>query len=199
MVRFDTLLNALDTRRIPRPRDDSYFEFQSAGGLARAEIPFTGGTTFKIGPTGHIWFADTGDYRRYKRSAEGDTVLIFSRDFQPLSVTSADIDSAIVGLDWFVRQGGRIDRSRFPRERPAISSFCLDDESRLWVVPFVASENMGRLIDVFEPSGRYLGRLRLPFRLAPDPIPVFRHGAIFAVTLDKFQVPYVVRAEIEKP
>ena len=199
MVRFDTLMNALDTLRIPRPPADRYFELRSEGGFSRAGIRYSATVTSRFDPLGYIWFSHTGDYRVYKRTIDGDTTLIVSRDYEPLPVTSAEIDSAIIGLDWFTRQGGRVDRSRFPRVKPALTTIYIDDESRLWVVPYTAGDSRGRMLDVFESSGHYLGRVPLPFRISANPIPLFRNGCIYTVTTDEFGVPYVVRGRIVKP
>ena len=199
MVRFDTLMKPLDTIRVPRPPDDRYVEIQPEDGFTRAGIPYTASIISRIGPNGFLWFANTGDYHVYKRAVEGDTVLIVSRDFKPLPVTGAEIDSAIVALEWFTRQGGRIDRSRFPSVKPALRSLYIDDEHRLWVVPVLAGEETGSELDVFDASGRYLGRLPMPFRLLDNPIPLFRGGNIYGVTVGEFDVPYVVKARIVKP
>ena len=126
-------------------------------------------------------------------------MMVFSRDFHPLPVTSAEIDTAMVSLDWFTQQGGRIDRSRLPSEKPALVSLYVDEEEQLWVLPVTADGDRGRLLDVFDVDGRYLGRLRLPFEMRTGPIPVFRNGSIYAVTMDEFGVPYVVQARIVKP
>ncbi len=199
MVRFDTLLQPLDTIRIPTPPENSYFELRSEDGIVTAGIPYTASVTSRIGPAGHLWFANTGDYRVYKRQVDGDTALIVSRDFEPLRVSSEEVDSAIAGLDWFTRQGGRIDRSRFPGLKPALNTLYVDDEDNLWVVPVTSLDESWRLLDVFESSGRYLGRVRLPFRLSAGPIPIIRGGFLFCVTADEFNVPYVIRARIVKP
>jgi hypothetical protein len=197
MVRFDTLLNPLDTIRVPRPPDDRYFELHSETGSVTAGIPFTASITSRIGPNGNLWFANTGNYHIYKRSVEGDTSLKISREFEPLPVSAEEIDSAVARLEWFTRQGGRVDRSRFPSVKPVLRSLYLDDEGRVWVEPIAESHESGSPIDVFDVDGRYLGRMHLPFRLGS--IPRFRHGNIYAVTFDEVGVPYVVRGRIEKP
>lgn len=51
------------------------------------------------------------------------------------------------------------------------------------------------LLEVDE-EGRYLGRLDLPFKLNSYPRPIFRHGMIYGITLDEFEVPFVVRARV---
>ena len=53
-----------------------------------------------------------------------------------------------------------------------------------------------RVLDVFDEEGRYLGRFDLPFKLDSYPRPIFRHGMIYGITLDEFDVPFVVRARL---
>ena len=178
---------------------DSFFQHRSESGTSRTGIPFAGRIVSRLDPTGHLWFANSADYRIYKRTNDGDTVLVVSREFEPLPVTGAEVDSAIFFLEWFTRQGGRIDRSRIPSVRPALTTLYVDDESQLWVVPVLVGGDSGRQLDVFNASGRYLGRMPTPFRLSGNPIPIFRRGRIYAVTMDEFGVPYVVRGRIKKP
>lgn len=199
MVRFDTLLNPLDTIPIPRAPDVRYFELRTGDGMIQAGVPFSAGISWTIAATGHLWFANTGEYRVFERNQRSDTVLIVSREFDPIPVTGAEVESAIADLDWFTEQGGRIDRSRIPTHKPAVSSLYVDDDGFVWIVPVAAAEDSGRLLDVFEPSGRYLGRVRLPFRLLTGPLPLFRHGMVYGVTSDEFDVPYVVRARVVRP
>ncbi len=65
----------------------------------------------------------------------------------------------------------------------------------------VSGEDGGRAFDVFDPEGRYLGMLSLPFPLplASNPEPIIRDGVLHGVTSDESGVPYVVRARIVKP
>jgi hypothetical protein len=49
---------------------------------------------------------------------------------------------------------------------------------------------------VFDPIGRFLGSLTLPFSLASNPSPIIRDGVLYGVTRDELDVPYVVRARI---
>jgi len=199
MVRFDTLLNPLDTIRVPRPPEDRYFELRTDGGFSRAGIPYSASIESRIGPNGDLWFATTGNYHLYKRSLAGDTSLIISREFETVPVSAEEVDSAIARLEWFTRQGGRVERSRFPSVKPAVHSFYLDDDGHVWVVPVVPDTGSGYPADVFDPDGRYLGRVQLDSGLRGNPIPIFLRGRIYAATFDDFGVPYVVRIRIEKP
>ena len=47
----------------------------------------------------------------------------------------------------------------------------------------------GRVLDVFDAEGRYLGRLELPFTLRSYPTPIFRNGKLYATTTDELEVP----------
>ncbi len=200
LVRYDERLEPVDT--IWPPRDENLAFFESAtrtGGWMRAGIPFRPGLVWRLSPTGHIWFALTGTYQLFQRTLDGDTLRVISREFTPLPVTAEDVDSAVVQLEWFTRQGGKIDRSRFPSVQPALRTFFLDDEGNIWVGPRTRERLSGRLLEVFDPQGRYLGPVRLPVALSLYPPPILRNGMIYGVTLDELDVPYLFRARIDKP
>ena len=47
-------------------------------------------------------------------------------------------------------------------------------------------------------AGIWAGSTDLPFKLNSYPRPIFRHGMIYGVTLDEFDVPFVVRASVRR-
>ena len=118
-------------------------------------------------------------------------------------MTDAEREEAIEELEWFTSQGGQIDRSKFPKSKPVTASFFIDDEGNLWVERRVAAsdaDDEGRLFDLFDAEGHYLGMLRLPFELGWSiPEPIVRKGVLYGVTSDEIGVLYVVRARIVKP
>ena len=80
-----------------------------------------------------------------------------------------------------------------------VSFFC-DDEGNLWVeLTATTAEEDGYLFDIFDPEGRYLGALRLPFPLQLSPEPIVRGGILYGATTDELGAPVVVRARIVKP
>ena len=196
LVRFDRNLEPLDTIAIPRwDGEDNFFELQSENGRVRAGVRHSPGISWQfVRRTPHMWIARTGEYRFIQQTLDGDTVRTVSREFDPLPVTGEDIDSAVAGLEWFTRQGGKIDRSRFPSVKPAVQRFYVDDVGRLFVAPVTTAEEDGSILDVFDADGRYLGRVDVPFELGSYPRTIFRAGKIYAVTSDEFDVPFVVRA-----
>jgi sugar lactone lactonase YvrE len=200
LVRFDDQMEPKDTIQIPRyTGGGDFFELRSGDSRMRASVPFSPGVTWQLSSTGHVWFAMTGDYRLYQRTMAGDTVRTISREFDPLPVTEADHEDIEEQLEWFTRQGGKIDRNKFPKFKPAIRSFYLDDAGNQWVMPVTETKDRGRLFDIFDTDGRYLGRVRVPFVVQTFPKPIIRYNTLFAVTVDDLDVPYVVRARIHKP
>lgn len=203
LVKYDASLTPLDTIVPPRHNyPDRFFEARTQGGFMRYSVPYSPGLVWRLSPSGGFWAALTGDYRLFELDANGDTLRVITRAFTPIAVTAADIDSAIEGLASFTRQGGTIDRSKFPSVKPAIQNFVQDDRGNLWVAPITPQYSRGnnpRVMDVFDPIGRYLGRVDLPFELGLYPLPVFRAGKLYAVTRDELEVPYVVVALIEDP
>ena len=200
LVRFDDQMEPVDSVAIPRWQGkENFFELVGEGGHSRMRttVPFSPGLTSKfVRGTRHIWFALTGEYEIYQTSMAGDTVRVISRAFDPLPVTGEDMDSALVRLKWFTDQGGEVDRSKIPNTKPGLQQFYVDDRGQIFVTPVTERALTGRVLDVFDAEGRYLGRLELPFQLRSYPTPIFRDGKLYATTIDEFEVPYLVRADL---
>ncbi|MGH9896199.1 MAG: hypothetical protein ACREA0_30245, partial [bacterium] len=153
------------------------------------------GLVWSLDPRGYVWLGVTTPYRIYQTRLQGDTVRIIERAYEPVPVASDEKDSAVAGMKWFTDQGGKVDPSRIPDVRPAFAGFFFDDRGHLWVAPVVKREQ-GRGFDVFDPEGRFLGRVRSGFRLLLRPAPTIRGDLLYAVTEDESGIPYLVRARI---
>lgn len=197
LVRYDTAMTAGDTLRPPRWDGQAYFEHQTGGGSLRATVPYTSSLQWLLTPDGDFWALRTGSYELFRLSARGDTLRKVTRGFDPLPVSAEEKDAAVAGLSWFTNQGGTIDRSRIPDRKPAARGFFLAADGYLWVTPTVAdSAAQARTFDVFDPEGRFLGPVVLPFPLAEYPRPLFQGDRIIGVTHDATGVPYLVRARV---
>ena len=197
LVRHDASLQPLDTLKIPTdPRPRESFELRSANGRMVAGVPYQGGLRWKLSPTGTIWAMLTDDYRMFEIDEDGDTLRTITREFTPLPVTVEDREAAQEDMEWFIEQGGQVDWSKLPSTKPATESLFFDDEGRIWVRPVTPRSEEGRRLDVFDPTGRFLGSLTLPFSLTSNPSPIIRDGVLYGVTRDELDVPYVVRARI---
>lgn len=201
VVRYDTMLTPEDTLEVPRdPVEREFFVLPNErGGRLRAGIPYTGSFRWQLSARGTIVAVLTDEYRFIEFGPEGDTLRTITREFDPLPVTAEDRDSAVIEMEWFTRQGGKIDLTKLPSSKPALQSFFWDDEDDLWVLPIVEWSRLYRVADVFDSTGRYLGEVELPFALATFPVPRIRNNVLYGVTTDELDVPFVVRARIEKP
>ena len=206
MARFDQSYIPIDTISLPEnPVDGESFDLVNEDGFTTmsAAVPFQGFMAWRFSPTGTVWRLLTGHYELTEMTTDGEVLRRVTKDHEPIPVTDEEREQAIENLEWFTSQGGQIDRSKFPASKPATASFFIDDEGNLWVEQQVAasdSDNAGRIFDLFDPEGRYLGTLRLPFSLAwSRPEPIVRDGILYGVTRDELGVQYVVRARIAKP
>lgn len=199
LERFDSDINSLDTIAIPTdPMERERFEYRDENNHIAAGIPFAPEFRWWLAPNGTLWGMLEGSYRLFQLTLGGDTLRSLTREFTPLPVTETDMEVAREDLEWFIREyGGKVDWSKIPDHKPATEDFFFDDEGNIWVVPVTTAEQEWRVVDIFDPEGRYLGRIDLPFRLA-RPYPVIRDNVMHAVIEDEMEVPYVVRVRIEK-
>jgi hypothetical protein len=202
LAQYDSELQPVDTLfppDEPYDLDSRRFELRSADGSSytAARIPFSPTFRWRFEPDGTFWGLVSGDYRLFQLNTAGDTLRTISREFEPYPVTDEEIDAALERLDWFTQRGGKVVRSRIPSKKPPTEAFFFDDEGNLWVVRVTTAEDEWRVMDVFDPIGRYLGEVRLPFRLSNER-PVVRGADFWAVTTDELDVPYVVRGRIVK-
>lgn len=201
LLRYDTAFTPADTLDVPiDPVERESFRLSSPDGhsMMVAGVPFQGGFRWKVAPNGGIWAFVTDQYRLFELDNAGDTIRTITRDYDPLPVTDEDREQAKEDMKWFLDQGGRADWSKLPDVKPAATSFFLDDEGDIWVERVTEPGSDGSSFDVFDPRGRFLGNVRTPFALS-GPEPIIRDGTLWGVTRDALEVPYIVRARIEKP
>jgi hypothetical protein len=201
LVRYDSALNPIDTIDTPRYTGaEDYFELRtSRGGSMRTSVPFSPSIEWRLTQAGDFWAALTGPYELLRLARNGDTLRTVKMVVDPIPVTGEEVDSAIARLNWFTSQGGKVDRSRIPGTKPALGALYVADDGYLWVQLTTRDrKDRGRVFDVLDPAGRYLGRVRLPFQLSEYPTPLFRNGMIYGVTQNELEVPFVVRARVRR-
>ncbi len=198
LIRYDSLNEPVDTFFPPR-YDAPVFELRTENALMAYSVPFAESMVWRLRPGGTLWFGVSDRYRLYERTLEGDTLRIVEKPFEPLPVTSEELEEALEGLESFTEQGGRMDRSRIPDRKPAFEGFLFDDRDNLWVRPVVEAALEDRVFDVFDPEGRWLGRVESPVALRSSPAPTVVGDAVYGVTRDELDVPYVVRLRIVRP
>lgn len=198
LVRHDSTMAALDTFPLPEHEPLTYELVQDGRTRMAASVPFAPRQQWLVARDGTLWFGVSGEYRLYQRSLEGDTLRIVEKEHDPIPVTSAERDEAL-DQDFYrdmTEQGADIDPDLIPPVRPAWTSFTVDRDGYLWVVPQIP-DSMATALDLFDPEGRYLGRrvVSAPIQGA-SPGPVMRGGHLYAVTRDELGVQYVLRAPL---
>jgi hypothetical protein len=198
LVRYGRNLVPEDTLGIST-YESEYFELVSPDGTQhRTNVPFSPYMVWRVDRDGFVWSGVTDRYRLNRARFAADTVLVMERESPPVRITGAELDAMLENFKWFTDLGGKIDRRRIPRVKPPIFSLFFDDHGRPWVIPAgPAGEQTS--FDVFEPSGRYLGRVASPLKVLFSPAPVVRGDYLYGVTQDEQGVNSVVRLRIERP
>ncbi|HEX7051941.1 MAG TPA: 6-bladed beta-propeller [Longimicrobiales bacterium] len=170
--------------------------------VANGSMPlmdYGGSIVAAAGADGSIWFADSREYRIYRRSLEGDTTLVFS-----LPVTAPPLGEAereYVRKRWARRPELRAEQlEALPETKPIVYGIVPDNAGHIYVFADVAGVPPGTFVDVFRESGEYLGRMALPMPvpLTPGRPPVV-HATLehlYVVVSDGLDVPYVSRLRI---
>lgn len=198
LVRHDRAFAPLDTIPVPGdPVERQEFSIVVDGRVVEDEpVPFQGGLDWWLSSSGTIWALLTDRYRLFELSPSGDTLRVVTKSFKPVPVSEAERAEALEDLRPFMERGGKVDHSRIPRHKPAVSSFFLGADGQLWVEK-VEPDQMGRRVfDVFDTTGRYLGAVAVPFQLRRYPSPIVREGFLYGVIRDELDVEYVVRARV---
>jgi sugar lactone lactonase YvrE len=200
IIRTDAAGQPRDTFRLPRFEEE---RFQITRGDARNQhvtqvtVPFTGRQVWTLDPQGRVWIANTAKYRIERHTFDGVVDAVVEREHPRVPVTRDERAGMLKAYPEFTRQGGKIDISRIPDVHPVHGGFLFDDAGRLWVMP-VTGRREQRVLDVFEPDGRYLGRVALP---APhrSTLKAIRGNRMVVVIRDDDDVQSLAVIRIEKP
>ncbi len=196
LVRYSADLAAEDVIPLPEYQQPTFTASVGPGRVMAAGVPFAPTQYWTIDPAGSLWSGVSSEYRLVQQNFAGDTLRIVEREHTPDRLTEADLEAAMERLEGFVSQGGQIDRSLIPDTRPVFGPFFVDDASRLWVaVPRGPEDGLGFELDVFDPEGRYLGRVESNVGDLSGRALV-RGEYFYAVVRDELEVARVVRLRI---
>lgn len=186
---------AMDTVALPYYEDARYVARYPNGHVrSAASVPFAPRLTWRFDSRGYIWFGVSDRYRIVQRTLAGDTIRIIERSFERLPVNDQERERAVERLQSFIERGGEVDLSRIPDEKAVFHTFNLDSEGYLWVQPVLSRADIDAgaraHYDVFDPSGRYLGRVRSEVGIfLGHPATIIRHNVIYSVTYGRLGVP----------
>jgi hypothetical protein len=195
LVRYDSLLNAVDTLPLPEhPAGPAEIQVPVTGGVATYPKPFAGTTAWALTSDGGMWVAITDQYKLLRLSEDMDTVRVATKPFEPVPVPGEERDEI---LERFRDLGADLSRFAIPDSKPAIANLFVDDRDFAWVIPVLPGDETGSLAQVFDTLGVFLGEVQIPIRVRFSPV-IIRDETLTAVTTDSLGVPYVVQFQIQK-
>jgi hypothetical protein len=166
-------------------------------------IPLAVSFALALDSRGHIWFNHGSQYRLFRRTIDGDTLLAVSLEgVQPARISESEVDSIVRGFREAAASLG-LPRRQLPRAgdlpayRPAISRLLVDDSGHVLVFPSMKGYLEGSVMDVFsETTGEYLGRVELPVQLKTH-LPAWAGpGLLYLVSEDENGVHRIVRVDL---
>lgn len=174
------------------------FLLVDSNGQTRASmpVPFSPETIRYIDAQGGLWFGTNDQYRIVLRRLIGDTIRIIERAYEPVPITDGEVQIALKPAETFLKNGGRLDGPAPPTFKPAYRWFVVDDHGYLWVSLYMRDPDDGQYLEVFDPGGRLLGRVRVAFRFDPAVLPVIKGASFLAVGRDELDAQYVIRGRI---
>lgn len=191
-VRRDTAATIIDTvaalRYPPRPEGGPLEGRLRSDEENRALARMLPRFLWTIGPDGTIWEGLTNQGSFAARGASGDTVRIIHTAHRSPTLSENDQQAADLIRDI-------VSEPILPQRYQAL--YATDDGHLLAQVPG-EDQALGRTLDVFDPEGRFLGPVELPFAPHPRAEHAFRGDTIYAVTLDALDVPQIVKAVIQR-
>lgn len=200
LIRLDGEYRPIDTLLLPTATSD-HILFRRGGTMVMSmPDPFSAAPVWTLDPRGGVWSSMAETYRLDHISLSGDTVRTVTLGVPNASVTEAERDSAVASFRELAREfAGDAQPNRgpeIPELKPSLKAIHVDDEGFLWTEPFLA-QGAPPSLDVFDPQGRYLGRVSLPVEPWRAASLVVRGNNIAMVTADDLGVQYVVRLAIE--
>ena len=199
LARFDQSFTPIDTIAIPESpvEIEEFLHNDSEGGSFGMDVPFQGSFEWVFSVNGNLWTLYTGTYELVEITAGGTPLRRVTKEFEPLPVTRADREAVQRRFDWFRGQGGTIDETRIPRNKPVVENFFSDDEGNLWVMHSEPGDS-GSLMDIFNAEGQFLGEISLSFHLEVHSGVIVKDGLLFGVAEDEEGGEMVVRSWIQK-
>lgn len=193
----DTLVHP-EAAREPGRNDPGSWTVERDGRLmARLGVPYYPRQQHLLDRRLRTWTTLEGDpsylIERRTSAGEPDLSIRTERPLQPPNRAAAD--SIVAG--WEEDFDMTLDRSKIPDLAPAINSFFMDDDARLWVDARTPDTDSIRTFDAYDSDdGRWLGTLATPLPIVAHPRPVIRGDKLWAVIRDELDVPYIIRARL---
>ena len=172
-------------------------EMAEIGGYERPTVFFDEGMPLALDGLDAVWFAHSHEYRLYRRSLEGDTLMVVTLDAEPAPVTREDVRTI---RDYFVNRPSPYAEdyiAALPTVKPVVLALFADGDGNVFVMPETKGVEGGTALDAFGSDGAYWGRATLPEPISPPllgSIPAYATSRYLLLAgVDAGGTPYVVR------
>lgn len=205
-LKLPGVLGSVDSIAVPRKSSQgASFTRRSQG---RDLVPFRFERLSALSRYADLWVGTNTRYAIFRTMNDG-RILAVGRDERRISLTGGEYDDWEAILAYSERRTGS-SFGQIPRRKPFFHTLATDDDGRLWVGLYrtaarypraeqLTDNGTGRppltwlepnTWDVFERSGRYLGRLDLP---ASGRLIAARGTTVWVIEEGEFGEQYVVR------
>lgn len=157
--------------------------------VAATANPFGRPGLVRVGPDGRLFYGWGDSLAITVHSLDGQRIGGFSKPHAGPPVTSADVETAVEGLDDML---ARALRAAAPERWPAFRNFVVDDRGQLWV-GLLSPTGQPTRWTVFDERGE--ARCVAPLPANVD-VRLVRDGKAYAVETDEMDVPRIVTYQV---
>ena len=180
----------VDTFPVPSLEPEMYGRELDRDGvrmMTRSPIPHTPEIAWTVDSDGEVWLANESQFDLHETTYSGDTLRTVRLRRSALDLAGRERDSLAAAVG--------IAATRLPQRKTILNAIWVAADGWIWVD---RGERPITVWDVFDERGYYVGPVSPPVPVAAEPFPVFRRGAITAVTEDELGVQYVVRLRVTR-
>ena len=125
-----------DTVMLPlsdAPTPEGFSVRTERGGMSMG-VPFAPGPVYHLDRSGHLWHGHGSEFRIFRSTLAGDTVLEVTLDAEQAPVSAEELEEweAGPGPQQFREMGGELDLGRIPGAKPFFDGLYQDPEGYLW-------------------------------------------------------------------
>jgi hypothetical protein len=196
-----TRLRPVTTRQLPHRRTNE-LPAPWLGPNASIFLPYAPYRVWQTDAGGDIWYGFTDNYTIWRMDLDGHTKVAFSRDLEPAEVKAKEKQREIRRITAEMARA-RIEPSQIPDAKPLFSGFVVTSDGYLVVGRTLVEDAKAVgdtfMLDVFSPSGAFLGEV-----ISPVPIGVrtwpskIRGNYVVGIVKDDDDVDWVRLAWIER-
>jgi hypothetical protein len=197
-ARFDSLGRLVDTLRVPQVTAKNVWRIVRDGRVrSEAGIPFAPATEAGFGPDSGVIYGATSEYSMVFSTGHGDTTRLVRRTWDPVPVPDSlrerDFQLIVSGVKQRMGEAAvaSFHLSDIPTTAPVWNWLQTDDRGNIWV--FRTPPERDRTVDIFDPLGRWLGVIPVPWRRFSSAGIEIRGGKVYLATENEDGLPVIRR------